>query len=220
MKMNTVHLLRRNFLKDSVLAAGFLTVPGAFAERLTITPKQTPGPFFPNKLPLDTDNDLLILNDNLTPAVGEVVHLSGRIMDNKGDPIRNALVELWQVDANGIYLHSRGGDRQKLDKNFQGYGRFHTGSTGEYYFRTIKPVPYPGRSPHFHVSVKTKGRDKFSTQCYIKGDPRNERDFIFKGLRDPKLKESVSVDFQPVPGVKTGESAGRFDIVLGYTPEG
>ena len=68
--------------------------------------------------------------------------------------------------------------------------------------------------------MKTKGRDKFSTQCYVKGDPRNERDFIFRGLRDPKLKECVSVDFQPVPVVKTGEAAGRFDVVLGYTPEG
>ncbi|MDA9962828.1 hypothetical protein N9D63_08065, partial [Opitutales bacterium] len=72
MKAPPVHLLRRNFLRDSVLAASVLTVPGAFAERLTLTPQQTPGPFYPNKLPLDTDNDLLVLNDSLTPAVGQI----------------------------------------------------------------------------------------------------------------------------------------------------
>ncbi len=215
-----LHINRRRFFNRFALSSAFFTTAGAFAEQLTLTPRQTPGPFFPSKMPLDTDNDLLILNDNLTPAVGQVVHLTGRVMDKKGNPLRNTLVELWQVDANGIYLHPRGGDRKTLDKNFQGYGRFHTGSTGEYYFRTIKPVPYPGRTPHFHVAVKTKGREKFTTQCYVKGDPRNERDFIFKGLHDPKLKESVTVDFQPVPGVKTGEEAGRFDVVLGFTPEG
>ena len=218
MKM-TSRFNRRHFINRAALSSAFFTTAGAFAEQLTLTPRQTPGPFFPSKLPLDTDNDLLVLNDNLTPAVGQVVHLSGRIMDKNGAPLRNTLVELWQVDSNGIYLHPQGGDRKTLDKNFQGYGRFHTGSTGEYYFRTIKPAPYPGRTPHFHVAVKTKGRDKFTTQCYVKGDPRNERDFIFKGLRDPKLKAAVSVDFKPVPGTKTGVEAGRFDVVLGYTPE-
>ncbi len=217
---NTPFLDRRRFINRFALSSAFFTTAGAFAEQLTLTPAQTPGPFFPNKMPLDTDNDLLILNDNFTPAAGEVVHLSGRVMDKKGNPLRNSVVELWQVDANGIYLHPRGGDRNKMDKNFQGYGRFLTGSTGEYYFRTIKPVPYPGRTPHFHVAVKTKGREKFNTQCYIKGDPRNERDFIFKGLRDPKLKEAVSVDFKRIAGTKTGEEAGRFDVVLGVTPEG
>ena len=217
---DTAFFDRRRFINRFALSSAFFTTAGAFAEQLTLTPAQTPGPFFPNKMPLDTDNDLLILNDNFTPAAGEVVHLSGRVLDKKGNPLRNSVVELWQVDANGIYLHPRGGDRNKLDKNFQGYGRFLTGSTGEYYFRTIKPVPYPGRTPHFHVAVKTKGRKKFNTQCYIKGDPRNERDFIFKGFRDPKLKEAVSVDFKRIPGTKTGEEAGRFDVVLGVTPEG
>ncbi|MFP6854184.1 MAG: protocatechuate 3,4-dioxygenase [Opitutales bacterium] len=217
---NTTFLDRRRFLNRFALSGAFFTTAGAFAEQLTLTPKQTPGPFFPSSLPLDTDNDLLILNDNFTPAEGQVTHLTGRVMDMKGNPLRNTVVELWQVDGHGVYMHPRGGDRNKLDKNFQGYGRFLTGSTGEYYFRTIKPVPYPGRAPHFHVAVKTKGRDKFTTQCYLKGDPRNERDFIFRALGSPKLKESVSVDFQKIPGTKTDEVSGRFDIVLGITPKG
>src|SRR5689334_14757126 len=90
----------------------------------------TEGPFYPDHLPLDTDNDLLIINDSITPAVGEVTHLSGRILDVGGEPVRNALVEIWQVDGRGSYLHSRGLNREtgKRDGNFQGYGRFCTAS--------------------------------------------------------------------------------------------
>jgi protocatechuate 3,4-dioxygenase beta subunit len=193
---------------------------GAFAEELTRTPRQTEGPFYPDKLPLDTDNDLLIINDSITPAVGEVTHLSGRILDAKGEPIRNALVEIWQVDAKGAYLHSRSSNRDKRDPNFQGFGRFLTASSGEYYFRTIKPIPYPGRTPHIHFAVKVKGQEKFTTQCYIKGHPGNARDFILQSIRDTRARDSVLVDFAPVKGSRIGELAARFDLVLGFTPGG
>ncbi len=73
------------------------------AEELTKTPSQTEGPFYPNKLPLDTDNDLLIINDGITPGVGEVTHLTGKILDAKGNPLKNAVVEIWQCDGNGVY---------------------------------------------------------------------------------------------------------------------
>ena len=66
---------------------------GAFAEALTLTPSQTEGPLYPDNLPLDTDNDLLRINESTTPAVGEITHLGGKILDHKGDPIRNAVVE-------------------------------------------------------------------------------------------------------------------------------
>src|SRR5688572_28933476 len=131
---------RRGFLAGLGLAAGLFAVPGAFAEELTRTPEQTEGPFYPDKLPLDTDNDLLVINDGITPAVGEVTWLSGRILDAKGDPIRNAVVEIWQVDNKGAYIHTGSDNGDRRDKNFQGFGRFLTGSTGEYLFRTIKPV--------------------------------------------------------------------------------
>ena len=219
--MNVIYnpLSRRNFLSGMALATAAWTVPGAFAEELTRTPAQTEGPFYPDKLPLDTDNDLLIVNDRITPAVGEVTHLGGRILDATGQPLRNALVEIWQVDNNAIYLHSQGGSREKLDKNFQGFGRFLTGSSGEYYFRTIKPVLYPGRTPHIHFAVKTKGREKFTTQCYVKGEPANERDGILRRVQDAKARENIIVDFAPLKGSKIGELTARFDIVLGFTPE-
>ena len=210
--------LTRLGLGAAALAGTGLFAPGAFAEQLVRTPPQTEGPFYPDKLPLDTDNDLLILNDAITPAVGEVTHLGGRILDAKGDPIRNAVVEIWQCDQNGAYLHSGTDNRQKRDTNFQGFGRFTTGSTGEYYFRTIKPVAYPGRTPHIHYKVKVKGKDELVTQCYIKGEPRNDRDGVLRGIRDAKARESVMVDFAPIKGSKIGELAAKFDIVLGLTP--
>ena len=217
--MNTA-LPRRHFLQTLGVSAAFFTVPGAFAEALTLTPKQTEGPFYPDKLPLDTDNDLLILNDSTTPGIGEVSWLGGRILDARGEPIRNALVEIWQCDSTGVYLHTRsGGDLAKRDKNFQCFGRFLTGSTGEYVFRTIKPVPYPGRAPHIHMAVKRKGRKELVTQCYIKGHPGNEKDGVWKSIRDEKARASVTIPFDPLKGSKAGELSARFDVVLGLTPE-
>ncbi len=219
--MNATSWTRRYFLGGLTAgAAAVLFKPGVFAQQLIQTPRQTEGPFYPDRMPLDTDNDLLIINDTITPAVGTITHLSGRILDRRGDPIRNAVVEIWQVDNNGVYLHSGSMNRDRRETNFQGFGRFLTGTSGEYYFRTIKPVPYPGRTPHIHFAVKLKGQEKFTTQCYIKGEPGNERDSILNGIRDPKARASVIVDFLPLKESRIGELAARFDIVLGFTPEG
>src|SRR5438270_10108116 len=188
---------RRNFIKRLSAATLLFAVPGAFAEELLRTPRQTEGPFYPDKLPLDTDNDLIIVNDHTTPALGEVTHLSGRILDSRGAPLRNALVEIWQVDNNGVYLNTRDKHASR-DKNFQGFGRFLTASTGEYYFRTIKPVVYPGRTRHIHFAIKLKGRDKWTTQCYVKGEPLNAGDGVLNGIQDPKARSSVIVDFAPI----------------------
>jgi protocatechuate 3,4-dioxygenase beta subunit len=211
---------RRRFLQTLGLGAAMYFTPGVFAEELTRTPDQTEGPFYPDKLPLDTDNDLLIINERITPAVGTITHLSGRVLDVKGNPIRNAVVEIWQVDGRGAYLHSGSSNREKRDANFQGFGRFLTGSTGEYYFRTVKPVPYPGRTPHIHYKILKGGKELLATQCYIKGDPGNERDGIFSRIRDPKVRAAVQADFSPIKGSRIGELAAKFDVVLGLTPEG
>lgn len=86
---------RRGFLSTLALGAAAFTAPGSFAAELVRTPLQTEGPFYPDKLPLDTDNDLIVINETLTPAVGEITYLSGRILDTRGEPLRNALVETW-----------------------------------------------------------------------------------------------------------------------------
>ena len=210
---------RRRFLQRVGLATVMCATPGAFAEQLLRTPAQTEGPFYPDKLPLDTDNDLIVVNDSLTPSVGEVTYVSGRILDPGGAPVRGALVEIWQCDNSGAYLHSGSSNAEKRDKSFQGFGRFLTGSNGEYLFRTIKPVAYPGRTPHIHYKVKARGKDLLTTQCYIKGHPGNERDGLWKRLGDEKARALVTVDFTPLPNAKAGELAARFDLVLGVTPE-
>ena len=212
------HLSRRSFVSSSIKVAPFFCVPGLMAETLTLTPRQTEGPFYPDKMPLDTDNDLIIINDSLTPAVGTVAYLSGKVTDIKGNAQRNALVEIWQVDNHGIYLHSRGGSREKLDSNFQGYGRFLTDSKGRYSFRTLKPSPYGGRTPHIHMAVSTKGKRVLTTQCYVKNEPRNHKDFILQRVKDTKARDSLVVPFNPLKDSKVGEVSARFDIVLGFTP--
>jgi len=219
--MKTQRVSRRLFIGStatSFVGGAALFTPGVFAEHLTLTPTQEEGPFYPDKLPLDTDNDLLVINDSITPAVGEITHLSGRILDKRGEPIRNAVVEIWQVDSKASYLHTKSDNYAKRDLNFQGFGRFVTGSTGEYYFRTIKPILYPGRlAPHIHFAVKSKGRDRFTTQCYIKGHPGNQTDFVIKSIKDPKMRELVMADFAPIRTSRIGELAAKFDIVLGVT---
>lgn len=215
----SLHPSRRQFLQSAGFLAAAWSKPGLFAEELALTPSLTEGPFYPDQLPLDTDNDLLVLNDSLTPAVGEITHLSGRILNSKGAPVRNAFVEIWQVDGNGAYLHSGDSRHQNYDKNFQGYGRFLTDSEGRYYFRTIKPVPYPGRTPHIHYGISQGGKRIFTTQLLIKGHPQNEQDGVFRQVQDPGVRERLLADFKKVPDSKIGELAAHFDIVLGVTPE-
>jgi len=212
------HLDRRAFLKGAVLGAAALAARGALAAKLVPTPPQTAGPFYPDRLPLDTDNDLLLLNDADRPAAGEITWLSGRILDARGNPLRAAVVEIWQVDGNGVYLHAGSGNRKKRDARFQGYGRFLTGQDGAYLFRTIKPVPYGSRTPHIHFAVRMPGMEAFTTQCYVEGEPLNERDGVLGRIADAAERRSVVVPFQAVQGSRTGELEARFDIVLGFTP--
>jgi protocatechuate 3,4-dioxygenase beta subunit len=211
---------RRLFLASTAFGLSMWTARGAFADELVKTPAQTEGPFYPNRLPLDTDNDLLVINENITPAVGEVTHLTGRILDAKGNPVKNAVVEIWQCDAHGVYLHTAdsGQKQDKQDKNFQGFGRFVTGSTGEYYFRTIKPVPYPGRTPHIHYKIKKGGKHLLTTQLYVKGHPGNEKDGIWRGVRDEKQRDAITVDFTKIKESRIGELSAKFDLILGVTP--
>ena len=210
---------RRRALRLLALGTLFAGRPGAYAEELARTPAMTEGPFFPDRLPLDTDNDLLVITDAIEPADGEITWLSGRILDASGAPLRNALVEIWQVDGHGAYLHSRTGNAADRDRRFQGYGRFLTGTDGAYGFRTIKPVPYPGRTPHIHFKISRGGERLLTTQCFVKGHPQNERDGILRAIRDERQRESVLVDFRPLEGSRIGELTARFDVVLGLTPE-
>lgn len=109
---------RRRLCKVFTAGVSAWYVPGVFAEELTRTPQQTEGPFYPDRLPLDTDNDLLVINDTLTPAVGEITHLSGRILDESGNPIRNAVIEIWQCDSGGRVPAFQNRKRQQTRSSF------------------------------------------------------------------------------------------------------
>lgn len=210
-------VLRRDFLRTSAFFAAAAASTNVLAETLSLTPKMTEGPFYPDKMPLDTDNDLLIINDSIDKGVGEITHLSGKILDTNGAPIRNAVVEIWQTDNNGVYIHSQSSGRKQQDSNFQGFGRFATSSKGEYYFRTIKPSEYPGRTPHIHYRVVANGQKRFSTQCFIRGHKKNAGDGLIQRVGEGS--ESLMVDFKPLPESTIGELTAEFNIVLGHTPE-
>jgi protocatechuate 3,4-dioxygenase beta subunit len=188
----------------------------ALAQSLALTPEQTEGPFYPDRLPLDQDNDLTMVAGHHAKAAGEITELTGRILDVRGMPLRGVTIEIWQVDNNGHYIHTADAGARN-DANFQGFGRFETGREGAYRFRTIKPVPYPGRTPHIHVKLHKGGRELLTTQMYVRGHPLNEHDGILHSIRDPSQRESVLVAFLPSRD-RPGELAARFDIVLGMTP--
>lgn len=213
---------RRQFIRGATLSAATLAAPGAFAQALA-TAVTGDGPYYPDRLPLDTDNDLLILNDGLTPAVGEIAHFSGRLFAESGAPVRGAFIEIWQSDVNGSYIHTQGRNDGKLDANFQGYGRFLTDSEGRYYFRTIKPTPYTlqgqFRAPHIHVAVSKAGKRIMATQALVKGHEANERDLITQRIRDPQLLDTLMVEYKPLPGSTLGELTANFDIRLGRTAQ-
>jgi protocatechuate 3,4-dioxygenase, beta subunit len=212
---------RRQFLRG-LTATGVVAfaAAGAFAQRLVETARLGEGPFYPDRLPLDTDNDLLILNDAITPAVGEITHLTGHVLTRSGQPVRNAFIEIWQVDHNGSYVHTGGRQPTGYDGNFQGYGRFLTDAKGQYYFRTIKPIDYTlqgiFRTAHIHVAVSQNGRRIFTTQLLVNGHPANARDGLSRRL-DPAALKTLLVDFTPMPGSKLGELTANFEIVLGAT---
>jgi protocatechuate 3,4-dioxygenase beta subunit len=199
------------------LAAG--TLSGGFAvealAQLLRTPAQALGPFYP-KTPLEKDADLVTVSSRPGVAKGEITHLSGRVLDGDGRPVREARVEIWQCNAYGRYHHPGDSSDRPLDPNFQGFGSTMTGEAGSYAFRTIKPVPYPGRTPHIHFRVAGRGFPTFVTQMYIAGHPQNERDGLLKSVADPRARGALLVNFLPIkaPSGAT-EYTAQFDIVLG-----
>src|SRR5215468_10203822 len=156
-----IPLGRRRFLKSLAIASAGFTLPGYLAEALTLSPIVTQGPYYPlaSNIPLDKDNDLVQLNDNLSKASGIVTYVSGRVLDSSGNPVRGALVELWHADNSGNYIYSASAAKNPAaDANFQGFGQFLTGSTGQFLFRTVKAGLYVGRTRHYHWGVTLPGK--------------------------------------------------------------
>ena len=196
-------------------AAGLLTAMAlpASVRAALLTPRQSAGPFYPAELPLDDDNDLVRVAGQDRIANGLVSDLSGQLLDPNGRPLSGVRIEIWQCDANGRYRHPRDPGRQAIDPGFQGFGHTLTDGTGRYRFRTIRPVPYPGRSPHIHVAVRPRGAEPLVTQLYVAGEPRNADDFLFRRIpleqRERVLAEFVAGSDSDAP------LKAHWDIVLG-----
>jgi protocatechuate 3,4-dioxygenase beta subunit len=188
--------------------------PLAVASHLMRTPPQSRGPFYPLELPLDKDNDLVTVAGRAGVAKGQIAHVVGRVLDEHGQPVSKARVEIWQCDASGRYRHPGDQGGAALDPNFQGYGEFVTGADGGYRFRTIKPVPYTGRAPHIHYAISGSGVAPLITQLYVAGAPENQRDFLLNGIPDPDARRRLLAPFASDPTLPSGELIARFDIVL------
>ncbi len=216
MRFHNTESSRRHFLAAMSAGGLFFNTPGAFAQALTLTPAQTEGPYYPNVMPLDRDNDLLVINDNITPAVGTVAWISGRILSRTGSPVRNAVIEIWGADNVGSYIHTSGALNGQRDSNYQGYGRFETSSSGQYLFRTIKPGLYPGRVRHVHAKITIPGGQSLTTQLYVDGETGN--DSVLNGIRDTAQRASVIRPWTAIENSPVGALAVTWDIVMDYTP--
>jgi protocatechuate 3,4-dioxygenase, beta subunit len=205
-------LLRRQLLTHgaAVLAAtaapALLSPALAQARELRPTPSQTEGPFYPVALPADTDFDLL-RNGQARYTRGQPAWVEGTVVDLAGVPLSGAVVEIWQCDHAGHYHHP--GDGGRADPTFQGYGRVSVGRDGRYRFRTIKPAPYSGRTPHIHVKVRLDRMELLTTQLYVAGEAGNERDFLWRRL------SAVNRDALTVPFNATADGVRAvFPIVV------
>jgi protocatechuate 3,4-dioxygenase beta subunit len=164
-----------------------LAVTPALADEHAPTPSMTEGPFYPTSFPKDSDADLTRVEGHAASAEGKLLDVSGRVIDRGGAPRAGARVEIWQCDVQGTYHHV-GGRQGAGDPNFQGFGAVLTDADGRYAFRTIKPVPYPGRAPHIHFTVLEGGKRRLTSQMFIEGEPGNSRDFLYRELgRDARL---------------------------------
>ena len=184
---------RRRALK--CLAAVSFTALAPKIAMAARTPSATEGPFYPTEAMrfADADNDLVKIDGAVRSAGGEVLILKGRVLDSAGKPVAGARVEIWQCDANGRYLHTGDRGRVARDDAFQGFGHVVTGPDGAYAFRTIKPVPYPGRTPHIHVKILHGGQE-LTTQFYINDHALNAGDFLYQRMSDAE-KRAVGMTF-------------------------
>ena len=213
--MSRTHVERRQILVGvgAALIAWPVSVLAA-SPPLIVTPGQTEGPFYPASFPADMDADLVRVQGRQAQAIGQVAHVSGRVLNRKGEIVRGAMVEIWQCDARGVYNHPRAPGQKRHDAGFQGYGRAEIDAAGRYAFRTIRPVAYPGRTPHIHFKVHAPGVGRLTTQLYVAGESLNDTDGVLNAIRDRAARASVIVQLEEAADVEAGALKGTFDIVL------
>lgn len=194
---------RRRFIVR--LGALALVPTPALAADHPPTPALTEGPFYPRQFPADTDADLTRVAGRAGRARGTPLAMAGRLTDRSGRPLAGRRIEIWQCDATGVYHHVGEGEG---DPDFQGWGATATDAEGRYAFRTIKPVPYPGRTPHIHFTVAANGRRVLTSQAFIEGEAGNERDFLYRQLGADAKRVTMKL-------AGDRELSGSLDIVVG-----
>jgi len=175
---------RREFL---IASGTFLFAKSSFSGTLK-TPWQSAGPFYPDWEPDDLDNNLVNIGLRGVDAEGIKLDIFGTITNPEYKPLSDLIIEIWQTDKNGIYIHSSAPDQKKRDKNFQGFGKTKSDLNGNFEFRTILPVAYFGRPPHIHLLVRDEFSIKLITQLYFENHPSNESDFLFKKMNPEEKK--------------------------------
>jgi len=204
--MNDPHR-RRIVSWIGLLAASPLLPTPALADDPAATPEVEEGPFYPRAFPADTDSDLTQVEGHVDRARGTPLALSGRLLDRTGRPRVGSRIEIWQCDATGHYHHVRERDTV-VDPDFQGFGTAVTDADGRYAFRTIRPVPYPGRTPHIHVAVVEQGKRRLTTQLFVEGDPGNARDGLYRALGSNAKLVTMKLED------RGGALAGGVDLVV------
>ena len=207
-------ITRRNVIVGGIAMAG--AASAAPVEKLVPTSSQDLGPFYPVIRPADEDADLTRIKGRRGVAAGQPIQLISRVVDGRGNPLRGAMIDLWQCNAVGRYDHP--GDRANpaaRDPNFQGFARLATDRDGYFRFRSIKPsaydTPIGRRTPHIHFDI-SGGAQRLVTQLYFPGDPQNDVDPL---LKEAGNRESVIAEAIERLSADPGALAFRWTIVLG-----
>ena len=199
------------------------TVLRAPKKPLTLLPEElhdVSGPVFGHDTVGELDNDLT--RQHAGDPLGERIIVTGRVLESNGRPVRNTLIEIWQANAAGRYVHQSDQHPAPLDPNFTGAGRCVTDDEGCYRFVTVKPGAYPWfnhynawRPAHIHFSLFGRAfESRLVTQMYFPGDPLFEFDPIFNSVRDATARERMVSTFDLETTVPQWALGFRFDIVL------
>ncbi len=193
---------RRQLLAASAACAANIALP-ALAARATAA--MTDGPFYPPRRWraqwADWDADLAEVQQGgrTLQARGELLGLQLRVVDTAGRAIDGAEVEIWQCDTLTAYRHPDVAQAAgRFDPGFQGFGAARSAADGAAAFRTIRPVPYPGRTPHIHVKLRHPGFGELTTQLFVAGEPGNARDFLWRSLAADD-RDALAMQLHPAP---------------------
>ncbi len=215
---STRDLDRRELLKMSaVLASVAVSAPPAFAQtKLPRTPSQILGPFYPVGTRPQQTTDLTKVPGRPGRAEGELLHVTGRVLNVSGEPVRNARVEVWQANRHGRYTHPNDDNPAPLDPNFEGFAVLTTDAEGRYRLKTIKPGAYPAgpnliRPPHIHFQVSGR-TDRLVTQMYFDGEKLNDTDPFLNSAGRKQLL--ISKVLPPSTDIEPDSKLVIFDVVL------